>query len=241
MSEAKRMIASEGLELKKANNPLVEMVIGSTNENREWLPANNQNLFLVSRFPDFVEMVVRRSFFESRPNENVFFKVHTNGYFHIITLLYLDEKDSELMYYDTIFRQVVKPFLFAIRLMKFHQVASQQSFLILLKNVGGKIVCFDTWAGRLYKHSFTDSVPEIQFLFSFNPKDDWSKITDVLLSFYRELCTETGCLDITDLIIKKRVREVLFNMTELRTRYLGDNVQLPTVDIASFGLEDLNR
>lgn len=237
MSEAKRLIASEGLELKKASNTLVEIVIGATNDNEKWLPANNQNRFLVSQFPRYVEIEVRRDFFEAKPNKDLFYKVQTNGLFHIIVPLYVDERNPNLMYFDTIFKQVMAPFLFAVRLMKFHGIVSQQSFLILLKNVGGKNVCFNTWSG--YPFSFTTNAPEIPFLFTFSSQDEWIKITDVLLNFYRELCTETSCLDITDLIIRKRVRDNLRDMREFGTSYSSEGFQLPRIDISSFGLDKL--
>lgn len=241
-SEAKRMIASEGLELKTTNNPLVELVIGSTNDNKEWLTANSQNQFLVSRFPAYTEIEVMRSFFESKPSNEAFLKVQTNGLFHVILPLNSDNEDNgkekDFFYFDSIFYQTMKPFLFCVRLMKFHKIESEQSIIILLKNVGGKSICFDTWAGRLYNYTFTKSLPEIQFLFSFRPDEEWKKITEkVLLRFFRELCTETGCLEITDLIIKKRVAQIIRDMGELRTRYLGDNIELPIVDISTFGLE----
>lgn len=240
-SEAKRMISSEGLDLKKTNNPLVELVIGSTNDNVEWLFANAQNQFLVSRFPAYVEIEVRRSFFESKPSNEAFLKVQTNGLFHIILPLYLNNEDNGKgrdFYFDNVFYQTMKPFLFCVRLMKFHKIKSEQSLVILLKNVGGKSICFDTWAGRLSNYTFTKSLPEIQFQFSFHPDEDWKKIVEkVLFKFYRELCTEAGCIEIIDLTIKHRMAEIIRNMRELSTRYLGDNIELPIVDISSFGLE----
>jgi hypothetical protein len=184
---------------------------------------------------------VRRTFFESKANNIVYFKIQTNGLFHVVLPIPIESKDQSFLYYDAIFYQVAMPFLFYVRLLKFYHQEGEQSLFILLKNVGGKTVSFNSWEGSLYNYSFTKSIPEIPFQFSFHAQDEWKGIAEVLLKFYRELCTETNCLGITDTTIKKRVWEIIRYMQELRTNYTGDNVKLPAIDIKSFELDELQQ
>lgn len=234
MIEARNMISSEGLEFKKTETPFIEMIIGPSNDGGDWLPVTPQNKFLISRFPYNVEIEVRRKFFESKLNNSVFYKVTTNGFFHVGLQLFLGEKDSNLFYFDTVFYEIIQPLLFAIRIMKFHNVQNEQTILVLLKNVGNKTISFESWA-RYCIYSFTNSLPEIEFSFSFCPKDEWKEITSLLLKIYRELCCEAGCIDILDSTIKDRVRSIIVGMQELRTEYTGDDIRLPRVDFSAFG------
>jgi hypothetical protein len=232
VQQAKRIISSEGLEFKKEGFPLVETLIGPANEGVEWLQVNPQNKFLVSCFPYYNEIEARRNFFETKPDKDVFLKVNTKGFFHSIIRLLSDNPSS--FTFDTIFMEIVQPLLFSIRLMKYRGVEGEHSMLLLLKNVGGKEVSFDTFWGSIRKYSFTNSLNEIEFSYSFYPQREWKKITPIFFKIYKDLCVEAGCLTILDTTVEQRVRNCISSMGELRTSYNGENITLPLVERTLF-------
>jgi hypothetical protein len=105
--------------------------------------------------------------------------------------------------------------------------------LIIMRNMGGKEVAFANTFSH-WTYSFANQ-PETKFSFGFSPKGDWKEMAKVLLKIFKELCTEMGCMDIEESIIKKRVLAILYNMRELHTEYRGA-VILPRVNINDFGL-----
>ena len=234
VQQARGMITTEGLEFKKDGFPLVETVIGSANESMEWLQTNSQNKFLISCFPYYNEIEARRKFFETKPDKDAFLKVHTNGFFHSIIRLLSDSPTS--FTFDTIFMEIVQPLLFSIRLMKYHGVKGEQSMLLLLKNAGGSEVNFGTWAS-IRQYSFTNSLSEIEFSYSFDPEKEWKDLTPMLYKIYKDLCTEAGCLTILDTTVEQRVRNCIYNMRELGISYNGENITLPSINLALFGLK----
>jgi hypothetical protein len=135
---------------------------------------------------------------------------------------------------------MVEPLLYAIRLMKFRNVRSEQTVLFLLKNVAGKKIDFGTWAS-IWQYSFTQSQTIGGFTYGFNPQQDWNEIAVVLLKIYKDLCNEAGCVDIQDETIQQRVREILRNLRELQTPYTYESIKFPNVEISLFGLEGAKR
>jgi hypothetical protein len=65
--EANRLIASQALEIKQTNLPLLEMVIGPSDTNQEWLPTSdliNRELLSISPYSNnCCDMKARRNFF----------------------------------------------------------------------------------------------------------------------------------------------------------------------------------
>ena len=196
---------------------------------------NPQNKFLISSFPYHNEIDTRRNFSETKPDKDVFLKVNKKGFFHSIIRLLSDNPSS--FTFDTIFMEIVQPLLFSIRLMKYRGVKGEYSMLLLLKNVGGMEVKFDTFWSSIRKYSFTNSVSEIEFSYSFDLQKEWKEISPILLKIYKDLCMEAGCLDILDTTVEKRVRDCIYSMVELRTSYTGENIALALVELTLFGLK----
>jgi hypothetical protein len=236
-NKAKELISAEGINLKNTDLPLLELVLGPMNEAEEWLLPTSENKFLISCFPYFhnTEVFVRRKFFENEPKNELFLKVSTSGFFHSITPFLQDGREKDLYYYDVIIYQISALLFHSIRIMKFHNIENEQSLLVIFRNLGGKKVAFEDSFWRIRSYSFTSSSPEVEFLFSFCPKDDWKEIVNVLINLYRELCTETGCIDISDSTIKSRLHQILRSMRELSTEYTWEGVRLPRVDFNDFG------
>jgi hypothetical protein len=243
LKQSEYILNTEGEGLTKGN-PTVEMVVGPTNDNIEWLPPTAENQYLVSCFPYYIRDVqARRTFFEARNesvSRSVFLKVTINGYFHtLVQLIHENENPNDMeerFSFDVVFMEMIQPLLYAIRIMKYREVKSDQTVLFLLKNIAKKRIDFGTWAS-IRQYSFTDSPVIGGFTYSFNPQDTWKDITAMLLKIYTDLCNEAGCVTIEETIVRQRVREILYNLHELRTTYSYQNVRLPFVDRPLFGLE----
>jgi len=232
-NEADRLISCEGLEFKQTNKPLLEVVVGAKDNSGDWLVPSPENKFLVSNFPYSCEVTARRKFFECETEGRFFLRVSTNGFFHVILSLLHDDRRPDLYYVDLIARQIFEILLYCVRIMKFRNLDSEQSMLIILRNIGGKEVTFaDAFPHWTYLFA---NQPETRFFFGFNPKDDWKRIAKVLLDIFKELCVEMGCLGIEESIIKERVFKILYHMSELHTEYQGV-VIIPRIDINDFGL-----
>lgn len=228
--EAENLITNEGLEFKHTDTPLIEVVIGATTDRKEWLPSTTQNKYLLSCFPYCSEVEARRNFFECKRNENAFYTVTTQGIFHLILKLAQDD----MIYLDDIFRCIARAVLFSLRIMKFHNVKSKQSMIILLRNMGGRKVAFSDLNKWHWQYSFTQSAPQIEFNFDFSPQDEYAEIGKLLLRIYKEICNEAGCLDIRDEIVERRVRDVIWHMSDLYTEYNCNEYTLPRLAFASF-------
>jgi hypothetical protein len=232
-NEADRLIAKEGLEIKGISKPLIEVVIGSKDDSEDWLVSSHENQFLVSIFPNHCEVTARREFFECETKGRFFLKVSIDGFFHVILPLESDRRKPNLYYVDLIAYRIIEILTYCVRIMKFRNVAGEQSMLIILRNMGGKEVTFtDTLSLRTY--SFANQL-ETEFSFDFNPKDDWKEIAKILVDIFKELCMEMGCADIKESTVKERVFQILLGMPELRTEYRGA-VTIPRITIHDFGL-----
>lgn len=232
-SEADKIIATEGLEIKQTNDPLLEVVVGARDAVEDWLVPSPENKYLLSRFPYSCEVTARREFFECQSKGKFFLKIATNGLFHVVLPLLKTDRKPDLYYVDWIALQIFEILMYCVRIMKFRNLDNEQSVLIILRNMSGKEVAFDDTFSH-WTYSFANQ-PETEFSFGFNPKDDWKKIAKVLLGIFKELCMEMGCMDIEESTIKKRVFRILCDMVELRTEYRGI-VTVPRIDINDFGL-----
>ena len=232
-NKADELISFEGSEIKQTNKPLLEVVVGARDNSEDWLVSSPENKYLVSHFPYSCEVASRRKFFECETEGRFFLKVSTDGFFHVILPLINDEREQDLYYVDLIARQIFQILMYCVRIMKFRNLESEQSMLIILRNMGGKKVTFtNTFSHQRY--SFANE-PETRFSFGFSPKDEYKKIAKVLLDIFKELCTEMGCINIEESVIKKRVLEILRYMNELYTEYRGI-VIIPRISINDFGL-----
>ena len=187
----------------------------------------------MSHFPHRCEVTARRKFFECETKGRFFLKVSTTGFFHVVLPLLNDDRKPELYYVDLIARQIFEVLMYCIRIMKFRNLDSTQSMLIVLRNIGGKEVIFTDMIFSRRTYSFANQ-PETKFFFEFNPKDDWKEIGELLLVIFKELCTEMGCMDIEESVIKKRVYNIIRYMNELLTEYRG-TVIIPRISISEFG------
>jgi sugar/nucleoside kinase (ribokinase family) len=226
-------------------DPFVEMVVGPTNEDIEWLPPSGENKFLVSCFPYYIgEVEARRTFYEAKnekPPHAVFLKVTTNGFFHTLVQLVRGHRngfqDEERFSFDLVFSQMVQPLLYAIRLMKYREVKGEQTVLFRLWHIARENIDFGTFAS-FRKYSFTNTPVIDGLTYTFNPENDWKEITPMLLKIYKDLCHEAGCVEIEDRIVCVRVKLILHDLDELSTTHSYENVRLPFIEISSFGLED---
>lgn len=240
-NETDRLISFEGSEIKQTNKPLLEVVVGARDNSENWLAPSSrararENKYLVSLFPYSCEVTSRRKFFECETKGRFFLKVSTNGFFHVILPLINGERRArglDLYYVDLIAYQIFQILMYCVRIMKFRNLESEQSMLIILRNMGGKEVTFTNTLPR-WTYSFAKE-PETRFSFGFSPKDEYKKIVKVLLDIFKELCTEMGCINIEESDIKKRVFKILHRMSELYTEYHGI-VIIPRIDINDFGL-----
>ena len=134
--EADRLIATEGLEIKQANKPLLEVIVGAKDGIEDWLVPSPENKYLVSHFPYSCEVTARRAFFECETKGRFFLKVSTNGFFHAILPLENDDRRPDFYYVDLIARQIFDILMYCVRIMKFRNLESEQSMLIILRNIG---------------------------------------------------------------------------------------------------------
>jgi hypothetical protein len=232
-NEADKLIATEGLEIRQASKPLLEVIVGTRDSIEDWLVPSPETKCLVSHFPYSCEVTARRDFFEFKTEGRFFLKVSANGFFQVILPLLNDDRRPDLYEVDIIAYQIFEILMYCVRIMKTRNLDSEQSMLIILRNMGGKEVAFAD-AFSHYTYSFANQ-PETRFSCGFNPKDDWKEIANVLLGIFKELCTEMGCMDIKESIVKKRVLKILCDMSELRTEYQGI-VTVPRINISDFGL-----
>ena len=210
VQEAEKIIATEGLEIKQANIPILEMVVGASYDNEEWLPANSQNGNLLRLSPyhcNCGQMRPKRGFFEYEPYNkekplDFFLKVTTNGFFHLVEPL----RHDELFYLDVFFHQILEMLFYCITVMKNKQLNTKQSAVIYLRNVRNLDVRLGSF--QRARFSFSNSAPE-PFFAEFNPSSDWKEIGVVVQKVYGELCQEIGYTDTTEEIIKQRLREIV--------------------------------
>jgi len=237
LQQAEKLISTEGSEIRQANIPILEMVVGASYNNEEWLPANPQNGSLLSLNP-YCHMRPKRGFFECEPHSRekplgFFLKVTSNGFFHLVNPL----RHDELFYLDVIFKQILNMLLYCVSVMKNKQLNGKQSAVIYLRNVRNQ----DIRIGALQRtrYSFSNNDPE-PFFAEFNPSSDLKEIGAVVQKIYEELCQEVGYVDVTEDIIKRRLRAiVLFSFYNSPKEYhgLGCHNFLPAITADDLGFD----
>jgi len=238
-SEAERLIASEGLEIKQTNEPFIEIVIGPKANSEEWLKPTLENQSLLSCNPycssNMYNMRVRRESFECESSINgaqlnFFWKVTTKGFFHSIEPFYR----GQYHYIDSILIQILGMLLCCIRVMQFCNLKSDQSVLIILKNIRGReVIVFTPFQHG--KFSFSNSKNEVRFHKEFNPDNSWKEIVKVFAEICRELCAEVSYIGITNDQIRSRLNKIVKSMADFRRPYNSGNIHLPLINLDDFG------
>jgi len=236
METALKITSSEGSYARLKDRPVVEVVIGPSDEIVEWFPPNLENKKVVVMSPFLCRRVTPRTkFFECELATKEFFRVHTIGFFHIIAPIRYDNKRN-LYYIDTIIHQILEILIYAIRVMKLRNVKSSQSIYVILRNIANIKLTFSRmgWHDR---YSFSSESSDFELIHQFNPINAWSEIRNVFVQIYRDLCTELGAIEITDITINKRLYRILQDSGALTT-YNFNDITMPRIEMEDFGFTD---
>jgi hypothetical protein len=221
---------------------MLEVLVGPCNSGREWLqPTKPENSFLLSfLFPYHCNVIARRKFFEFSTNDNVFLKVNTHGFFHVI--LPLDSHNRSDIYtldktqynFDLIAKEIFSILDYCMRIFVFHQIEDEQSIRIIFRDMGGKNIVY---LDKLSIASFWfANQPETEFSFEMYPKNGWKGLGKLFCTIFKELCIEMGYVDIDDSAIKERVKMILQSDAQLHSSYQSGTTIVPSVATDEFGL-----
>ena len=231
LKEAKSRILSQGQEFKNNNSPMVEIVLGSTNPDVDWLFPTKEDSFLISHLSYDCNVTCRRKFFECDTRGKYFLQVEANGFFHTI-LPSTEERGS--YYIDILAKDIYDVLAYVTRIYEFKNHKTPISILIILRNFNSKPIFFLN-GSSYFKFSFANQ-NETEFFFEFDPAQSWKGLGELFIKIFKELCTEMGCIDIEESTVKKRVFNIVYHFMEgLRIEYRGP-VILPMVDINLFGV-----
>lgn len=236
METALEIINNEGNEARPKNIPFIEIVVGSSNEQVEWFHRNieNRNIILSSPFR-LTCVTPRKKFFECEA-DNLFFRVHTKGVFHLIAPLSSDNQEK-LFYIDDIIFIILEALVYSIKVMKFNQIKTNYSSYIILKNIRNIELSF----GRFSRHNvyhFAPETNEVKMIHQFNPSDLWSDIKETFFNIYRDLIDELGILDISEKEVGKRIFDLLNCNNDVHREYQLVNKVVPRIEMKEFGFPD---
>ena len=238
MKTTQRIINSEGSTARFKDRPIIEVVIGSSDEAIEWFPITPENKKIVGMSPIrcYGGVTNTRRFFECKSGSEEFFRIHTNGFFHFIAPIIYDV-EKNLGWIDVIIRQILEMFIYSMRVMKLKEINADQSIYVILRNIANFEVTFDNllWHRR---YNFCSEPPEVEFLHHLNPTDDWSEIRKTFVKIFRDLCTEVGEIDITDITINRRLYSILKHLQHIHTEYRNNNVIIPRIELEKFGFTE---
>lgn len=217
MKEAAKLIATEGLEIKQINEPLLEIVVGPSDSSEEWLPIgnNNENEDLLNVSPYRIDNLfcikARRKYYEFKSVRkdvpiNFFLKVTPNGYFHLVEPLSPYESNY---YLTSVFSQITHMLIYCAQMMKYQKVRNKQSILIILRKVRGLEIFISKLIlpNRFMSYSFPNSDPE-PFFGEFNPASNWKEMGLAMKKIFRELCQELSYTP-NDEVINRRLTDIL--------------------------------
>lgn len=231
-----KYIKSEGDIMRRLGRPMIEIIVGSTNKIVDWLPPNEENKAIVFASQHcFRNIIPRRHYYECRTLPEEFFRVHVNGYFHLITLIQTRREDFVPI--DYLIYGILEMLIYCIRVMKKKNIDTNQSIYIKFRNVRDIKLRFDRFSHRTFNFATDETEPYIK---QFNPEAEWSALKKLLNVIYRELCIDLGYPDITDLTINRRLWRIIRGMREIRTSYQSANI--PSIDLKEFGFstEEMN-
>ncbi len=209
--------------------PAMEILIGSKNNERNWLPPSEENRNLLRCAPSFLfkEVKGRHDYYDFEPRENCFLRILTNGF--IISKFPCaqwnrSEMSGPVIYIHELVGYVAELFFFACRIMKHREIEDNQRMRIQLLNVKGHPVRFDTdiWFPQ-QDYDFAESSIVIEE--DFNPGNDWKSLLNILARIYRVVCEHAAITNIADKTIKTNLRKISLRIDELRTTYNPDGVR----------------
>ncbi len=224
-----KYIECEGGFIRNSPSPMIEIIIGSTNRIVDWLPPNEENEAIVRASPYYVRNVIpRRYYYECKTLPEEFFRVHVNGYFHLITLI--ETRREGYVPIDDLIYRILEMLIYCIRAMKGKDIDTNQSMYIKLRNVRDIKLRFSPWGHRTFSFGTDELEPCIK---QFNPEEEWSAFKKLFNAIYRELCIDLGYPTITDLIIDQRLWRIIREMREIRTTY--QSAKMPDIELKEFG------
>lgn len=229
---AQDIINSEGENARIKDNPIIEVVIGSSDEAVEWLPTTTDNKKIVGMAPIWCNVTTRRYFFECETREDEFLRVHPNGFFHFIVPIIYDTQKN-LSWIDVIIHQILDIFIYCTRVMKFRQITSEQSLYVKLRNISNLELTFD---GLFYRrrYNFCPEFSEVDFTYNFNPNEGWLKIREMFEKIFKDFCIELGISDMSDSNIRKRLFDILRKNQNIHREYHYDNIIMPRINMDEF-------
>jgi hypothetical protein len=229
-------IKSEGAFIRNSPSPMIEIIIGSTNKIVDWLPPNEENKAIVRASRYCVGNIVpRRYYYECGTLREEFFRVHVNGYFHLLTLI--ETRREGYVPIDDLIYRILEMLIYCIRVMKRKDIDTNQSIYIKFRNVRDIKLKFHPWGWSVFNFASDELEPYIK---QFNSGEEWSAFKKLFNTIYRELCTDLGYPTITDLIINQRLWKIIRDMSEIRTTY--QSAKIPDVELEEFGFttEEMN-
>ena len=232
----KKYIQSEGDTVRNSGKPMIEIIVGSTNKTVDWLPPNEENKAIVFASPHcFRNIIPRRNYYECGTLPEEFFRVHVNGYSHLITLLQIRREDFVPI--DYLIYRILEMLIYCIRVMKKKNIDTKQSIYIKFRNVRDIKLKFNSFSWRTFNFANDETEPYIK---QFDPKAEWSAFKKLFNAIYKELCIDLGYPDITDLIINRRLWRIIRGMPEIHTSYQPANIL--SIDLKEFGFttEEMN-
>jgi hypothetical protein len=211
--------------------PTMQILIGSKNSKRDWLPPSEENKSLLRCAPAFLfkEVKGRHDYYDFEPRENCFLRILRNGF--IISKFPSAQWDSgknvmqtRTIYIHELITCVAELFLFACRIMKKKEIRDNQRMKIELLNVKGHPVRFDySLCLSHWDYDFAESIIVLEE--DFNPDNDWRSLLGILVRIYRVICEHATITDITDETVKKNLRKILGQIHELHTTYTDSGVK----------------
>jgi len=234
-NEAMKLVAVEGLAIKQTNEPLLEIIIGPSSSQVEWLPTNitlNRDLLSMNVYcSNYCNFNARRNYFECEPWSKekpieFFLRVKSNGLFHLVEPLHHDQN----YWLDAIFHQILVMMFYCLKVMRFKQVNSKQSICIYLKNVHGLEVKTEAHFQR-FGYLFSNNNPE-PFLGEFNPMDNLTEVGTVIKKIFEDLCRELA-YDIDTRSVNLRLHNLINDVSDGNWKY--GEICLPAIKSEDLG------
>lgn len=226
----KKYVESEGNDIRRLTNPMIEIIIGSTNNIVNWLSPNKENDAIVRASPYCLGNIRSyRYYYDIETLPRVFFRVHINGYFHFLTLLEIETYD--FLPLDYLIYDLLELLIYCIRVMKKKKISINQSIYIQFRNMKNIKLKFDR--GTIRPRYFPSNELE-PYKKQFNPEDQWSSFKKLFTMIYREICIDLAYPTITDVIINRRLYRILRRMKGIRTLYSS----IPNVELKELGFTE---
>jgi hypothetical protein len=215
----KRYIESKRIK-EPQSEPLMEIFIGSTYENINWLPPTEvTNVQLMRCMPSISsdEVIPRRGFFEFKSRlPGVFLRVDSDGFFHAVIPFLYDSYKQEY-YLDSIVRDIAEVLFFIVRVMKIKEVKMEQTLRIDLHGTKGRKMSLFSGSFFHREWAFSEEQDYISYQKTFNPTEKWFSFFKLLCEIYKDICVDLGVSNISDEEVTNIVTETVRSMQSLRT------------------------